>query len=383
MLKKEDVNYYETNINTEGIPSIQLTNYNFYPAFSLIDPISQNPFIDETIYYIEAIFRNGRRENGQWIWDYKTLEIEKCSIENFEPNYRKSFQNKENNYYCINYIKELFEGNVASDIYSSFIILFYPCVNGVNGRTNCKDYNIISEKIGTTMAEIIYPDIELSPQIYKTPVQLKKRIFRFPISEKLHNSINMYLQKINLETDEDNLGFSSYIKEDNYIKYDSIFMVNTLNNENPFLKGDAFSDILIALSENILTIRRTYIKFIDILGSVGGIMGVIYSCFQIIISFLTDILYDISFINNLFVLDLDKNSLIIKNIKNDKIENLRNEEREKEFKPKKELIDLSSERNIHLNINKQLKTKRINKNKEIEVKNYEIYDNNNSKKILI
>ena len=62
---------------------------------------------------------------------------------------------------------------------------------------------------------------------------------------------------------------------------------------------------------------------------------------------------------------------------------MRNEEREKEFKPKKELIDLSSERNIHLNINKQLKTKRINKNKEIEVKNYEIYDNNNSKKILI
>ena len=46
MLKKVDVNYYETNINTEGIPSIQLTNYNSYPAFSLIDPISQNPFID-------------------------------------------------------------------------------------------------------------------------------------------------------------------------------------------------------------------------------------------------------------------------------------------------------------------------------------------------
>lgn len=35
MLKKEDVNYYETNVNTEGTAFIELTNELFYPIFSL------------------------------------------------------------------------------------------------------------------------------------------------------------------------------------------------------------------------------------------------------------------------------------------------------------------------------------------------------------
>ncbi len=44
-------------------------------------------------------------------------------------------------------------------------------------------------------------------------------------------------------------------------------------------------------------------------------MGVVYSFFQIIISFLTDILFNISFINHLFVADLDKKNLVFKSVK--------------------------------------------------------------------
>ena len=50
------------------------------------------------------------------------------------------------------------------------------------------------------------------------------------------------------------------------------------------------SEIHIKLSESVFTLRRKYTKLIDVLGTVGGFMGVIYSCFQVCISFLTDIL---------------------------------------------------------------------------------------------
>ena len=56
MQKKIDLNLYETYIYSDGIPSIELNNENFYGGFALLHPITNKAYIDETIYYPKAYF---------------------------------------------------------------------------------------------------------------------------------------------------------------------------------------------------------------------------------------------------------------------------------------------------------------------------------------
>ena len=376
MLKKEDVKYYETNVNTEGTPFIELTKKIFYPIFTLGQLGDSEKF-----YFIYALIWKGKKVNGEWDYDRKVLELEKCKLENFSPKYRESFGDiqKIENYYCIKNINDLFGGNDYSNNYIYFQIFFFPCNNGLNNSTKCDPSNIFEEVLKyNNKIEILFPNVELSPQIYKTPVKFGKRGISFRVSEKLYNELYLNFHKLNIETDVDNLDLSKKIKKESYLTFDSHQIVSSLNKESNSSQSP-FASIIIQLSDKIVTVKRTYTKLIDVLGSIGGIMGIIFSFFQIIISFLTDILYNISLVNNLFNIDFEKNNLIFKSVKkniNDINENFDLEEKPKELNLKKELIDESSERKINLNIKKKTKIYL----KPIKVYNLEIYDNNNSKK---
>ena len=72
---------------------------------------------------------------------------------------------------------------------------------------------------------------------------------------------------------------------------------------------------MIQLSAKVVTIKRTNTKLIDVLGDVGGVMEVLWSLFDIISMFITDLLYDIDIVNNLFSFDLDKKQVLIKKLK--------------------------------------------------------------------
>ena len=63
MLKRKDVTFYDAIEYLEAPPSIQLTNDIFYGGFAVENPITYDPFIDETIYYPKAYFKKGIR-NG-------------------------------------------------------------------------------------------------------------------------------------------------------------------------------------------------------------------------------------------------------------------------------------------------------------------------------
>ena len=69
------------------------------------------------------------------------------------------------------------------------------------------------------------------------------------------------------------------------------------------------------LSPSVLILRRTYVKLIDILGDIGGLMATINMIFKVISSLSVNILYEKSLVNNLFNFDLDKKIIIFKNKK--------------------------------------------------------------------
>ena len=85
--------------------------------------------------------------------------------------------------------------------------------------------------------------------------------------------------------------------------------------------NDPVCDVTIQLSSKVLTIKRTNTKLIDVLGDVGGLMEFIFSFFNIIPMLITDLLYDIDLVHNLFSFDLDKKEVLIKNLKNEENKN--------------------------------------------------------------
>ena len=105
-------------------------------------------------------------------------------------------------------------------------------------------------------------------------------------------------------------------------------MVNNMNNVLPTDSGEALCNIQLQLTEQMISIDRTYTKLIEVLGDVGGLMEFVFSFFKIISIFITEALYEKGLINHLFSFDMDKKIIelnIQKKIKNIKPKSLKHE----------------------------------------------------------
>ena len=136
--------------------------------------------------------------------------------------------------------------------------------------------------------------------------------------ENLYNNINAYFHIVSVETENDILGFEALSKVDikKYFKYDVTFMVNSINDVSPLRTGAAYCNILLQLTEQMITIDRTYTKLIEALGDVGGLMEFVFSFLKILSLFLTETLYEKGLINHLFTFDINKKMINVKPLKN-------------------------------------------------------------------
>jgi hypothetical protein len=361
MSKRVDVNFYETYIYNEGVPFINLTNENYYGGFALGNPFTGKTFIDETIYYVSGNFVEGEKIGDNWNYNYKELEFEVCKLEKFGSKYKEIFRNVPlDNLYCLKGINETLKGYMTSDVYSYYKILFHPCYNSTKNNFSCKPKEIIEKYITSTLIEFKMQDIELTPQYYNSPIEFQRRDIQGVAFKDLLQNIYTHLQIVNIETDEDILGFTNFdkIKKEKYLKYEESFVHVAPISSNIMDVGGVFCSVTIQLAGKVLTQKRTYTKIIDVLGEVGGFMEVVYSFFQVILVLLTDNLYDISLVNNLFSFDLDKNNIIIKRCKNEKIEDILFSKNS--INNNNILNDISSNRILKVNNSKTLQNQNFN-----------------------
>ena len=318
MIIRVDVTFYQTTAFTGEVPSIHLTNEIFYGGFALSNGQTLQPFIDETIYSIDVQFRTGQRNNNVWNWKVQRIELEICKLSKFNPKYYDIFKDKPlENMYCPKEIDVILQGHTTYDVYSYFYVGFYPCVNTTT-RQNCKPPEVIDRYLKNTYVIFKMQDIELTPQIYSTPIKLRGKEVNSPASKNLFQNINAYFQIVDIETDNDVVGFEglSIVKKEKYLKYDGPIVLSRLIDDYSEYKPDqALCDVSIQLTEQVLTITRTYTKLIEVLGDVGGLMEVIFMAFKIISTLIIDLLYEKSMVNNLFEFDLDKRLVIIKELK--------------------------------------------------------------------
>ena len=347
MLLKIDVTFYEFQAYTGEVPSIQLSNENFYGGFALADPDTMLPFIDPTIYNIQAFFRSGKRVNGVWNWSIKPVPLEICKLEKFSPKYQELFKDKPlSNMFCPKEIDFTLEGHTTYDTYSLFYIGFYPCVNTSTFKI-CKPSSEIDKYLKKTYVSFKMQDIELTPQVFDEPTILRGKELSSPAWKSLYQNINSYFKIVSIETDNDVLGFEalSDIKIKKFLKYDQAIVLSHINEDTDYQYGKPLCDVTIQLAEQILTIKRTYTKLVEVLGDVGGLMEVFLAFFKLINELIAGLLYKKSLVNHLFNFDLERKVVIIKEKKKLNNNDIFDGEDVKIYVPKKSLGKLSTQVN--------------------------------------
>ena len=349
MALKIDVSFIETQTWTGEIPSLRLNNNHFYGGFALMNPLTFKPFIDESIYYTEAIFRTGIKKNSEsdFTWEDRVLEVEPCQLEKFGKDFRDLFKGKVDGLYCLKDVDVTIQGHTTLDAYSYFYVTFYPCINGKRGRTNCAPQEFVKQVLNQNLLMVKMEDIELTPQKYNSPIQVRTRELSAPVMDSLYNNIQAYFHIIDMQTDNDILGFEMITNKvrEKHFKYDVTFMVNSINTALPTDTGEAYCNIQLQLTEQMISIERTYTKLVEVLGDVGGLMEFIFSFFKLISIFITEALYEKGLINHLFSFDLDKKLIEFKNPQKSKEIVLSNEP--EVFKPIDPNYKLSSQIQIY------------------------------------
>jgi hypothetical protein len=323
MIEKVDIDFYETYAFS-GIPSIKLNNDLYYGGFSV------GGIIDETLYFPMVYHYTETIVNGVKQVVNHTVPLVQCSLERFGKRFQPLFADRQlDNLYCIeNVDNDVFAGYSNLDVYSYYYVAILPCVGNNTKHQECQNISTVSEFFKQNFLEFKIQDVVMTPKDYDNPSEPRTMEMKSPVFSTLYQSIYTYLQIVNLETDQDWVGFEalSNIKKEQFLRYDESWIITA---PSPHANGtQAFTpicDVTIQLSAKVLTTKRTNTKIIDALGDVGGLMEVVSSLFNILAGFITDLLYDIDIVNTLFSFDLRRKVVQFKRDKNESYE-LNNED---------------------------------------------------------
>ena len=315
MFKRVDMTFYDS-YTFNGLPSIKLTNNEFFGGFGM------GGIIDERMYYLTVEYVSLVSQNGEWVTaDYRLLETEECQLEWFGSEYQEIFADQPlHNYYCIKDVSGMvLEGYSNLERYSYFNVKFYPCANYTKNGTKCYDYWEKYKFFAANKIELKIQDNYLNPEDYKNPVTRRRVDMNSPVFKDLYQMIYSYLQIVNIETDEDITGlnfFTDHTRKQIYTRYEESFIIaSPLFYGDILISGAPIADATLQLAAKVLTEKRQYLQLIDVLGDVGGLMEIVYTVLNLICSFVTEILYDKSLVNNLFPFDLNKKYVVFNNPK--------------------------------------------------------------------
>ena len=318
MFKRIDVTFYDS-YTFKGLPSIKLTNNEFYGGFAM------GGMVDKKMYYLTVDYVSRVKVNGVWQDTIKRLDTEVCKLEWFGSEYREIFADQPlHKYYCIKDVSGMvLEGYSNLERFSYFHVKFYPCVGKTDEDEKCYNYTDRYNFFKQNIVELKFQDNELNPEDYKTPVIRRELDMNSPVFLGLYQLVYSYIQIVNIETDEDITGlnfFTDTIRKEQYTKYENSFIIASPKIEYDMLSipGIPVAEFTLQLAAKVLTQKRQYTQLIDVLGDVGGLMEILYTVLNIISSLVTEVLYDRSLVNSLFSFDLNKRYVVFNHAKSKK-----------------------------------------------------------------
>ena len=221
MIEKVDIDFYETYAFS-GIPTIKLNNDLFYGGFTI------GGIINETIYFPVVRHYTEKTINGVRKQEYTDVPLTKCSLNKFGIRFQHLFANQNlDNFYCIKDVQESLTGYSNLDEFSYYYLSIMPCV-GFNPKGEaCQDIADVINFFQQTYLIFKLQDIVMTPKDYDEPSIPRNMDIKGPVFSFLYQSIYAYMQIVNLETDQDWLGFEglSHIKKEQFLRYDESWII--------------------------------------------------------------------------------------------------------------------------------------------------------------
>ena len=257
-------------LNLTGIPVM----------FTLVDG-NYNPLPDaEKVYsfQFQPINRMTNAKGESFIFKF-----EACNITKHFSEYERFFNNiNVSKYQCP---VDLDQWNVTlagaygvTDDFKFQSLIINRCENTTNS-SKCYPKDVIETKILSVYIQMGFLDYEVNNLDYKDPVKPHIKIEAFPLSGTIFKRYYQYRKQAQYDSDD---GFIlSELRTKQYHQYDKTEISVDLR---VALK---FGTINTVLSSNIQYTKRVYLKFQDVVASIGGVLNLLIFISSVIVHFLT------------------------------------------------------------------------------------------------
>jgi len=225
------------------------------------------PFIDESIYKVEAYLLTRNNETQSWF----PVNLTRCD-ESHIPNNNQAVKNYfiRNHYqdlYCFqNYSEVFMNGTWDSEVSTEIQIAFRQCDNYTDNNT-CQSQEIISNMLEGGYMVMHYTSFQTALNNYDSPLNISPVDDFQATSLQMSTDINIYFSQVKVQTD---IGiFTEDFISHQGINWDS-------NQYNFYQKNNGtFMNLYLRLDANVKTTTRTYDNILDVLSKVGGLMRIL------------------------------------------------------------------------------------------------------------
>ena len=314
VIQRSEFNVYDSTIYPQETPYIEIDINQLYFAFALEDPITNNRFIDERIYTAQIAFIDKQKIKDKFeTINKKSLDFEKCNLENFGKEYQHLFMKEElSNSYCLknfNYTLS-FGGTYKHERFKYIRIRIFPCVNSTKNNFTCRSQNDIDYYMNSGYFSIVLKDFGLNPSNYSHPVIPTLQDIFTTIDRRIHKNLILNLGVTEIHTDTGIINKKISIKK--YLQFRKEIENFTFREQNDYYAGKSVILVQLRLDDIIFIQKRSYDKMSQLLSKIGGYMQILYTFFLLITSIINKLNNEIKIINSIFDFNLKEKKMILK-----------------------------------------------------------------------
>ena len=300
-IKRVNVKVYDSmTYSKDNIPYININPNLIGFAFGLEDPLTNNRFIDKSIYYPKIYFYDKTKINGEYnISETKELEYEICQKANFGVDFENILdENELNSSYCLKEYNISLIGGYNYDRMSYITINIYPCKNSTENEVMCQPQNVIDSYLNGGFISLLAKDIVLSPSNFSFPVMPSLKYLHTSIDQSLYKEFNIYYSITEINTDVS--FFTEKLKKEKYLQFSKEYETFFFKNEKNYYNGNEIISITIGLEDKVHVQRRTYTKINEVFFILGGYMHLLYILFTLLALVSNRIIPELKILNGIF-----------------------------------------------------------------------------------
>ena len=301
-----------TTYSKDNIPNININQNLISFAFGLEDPLTNNRFIDKSIYYPKIYFYDKTKINGEYnITETKELEYEICQKANFGVDFENILdENELNSSYCLKEYNISLIGGYNYDRMSYITINIYPCKNSTENEVMCQPQNVIDSYLNGGFISLLAKDIVLIPSNFSFPVMPSLKYLRTSIDQSLYKEFNIYYSITEINTDVS--FFTEKLKKEKYLQFSKEYETFLFRNEKDYYNGNEILSITIGLEDKVHIQKRTYSKINEVFFILGGYMHLLYILFTLLAITSNSLIPELKILNSIFNFNLKEKKMTLR-----------------------------------------------------------------------